>query len=138
MKTKSITLAMAVFVAAPLAAQSTTGMAQSTTAVKVENKVNPTLAASVKVSADSALGLARSHADWGEVSSAKLEMEDKRLVYNITLLNKSKRATRVAVDAMSGEVVADKKLGGLNAAVTHAKENKKLLNAKRDSAAKSP
>ena len=134
MKTFCISLALAGLVAIPAAAQS----AQSTTAVKIENKVNPTLAASVKVSADSAMAIARSHADWGEVSSGELQMKDKRLVYDLKLLNKSKRATNVWVDAMSGDVVENTQYGGLKSTIIHNQENKKLLNAKRDSAAKNP
>ena len=83
------------------------------------------------------MAIARNTAE-GEVSSAELTMEDKRLVYNVKLLTKGKRATEVAVDAMSGEVVKNKELGGLKAALTHRDENKKLLNAKKDSAMKAP
>ena len=123
----------------PAAAQSTTGMAQTTgTAVKVKNEVSPSLASSVKVSADSALKIARMAADSGEVSSAELKMEDKRLVYQVKLLNKSKRASEVDVDAMSGEVMKNTQFGGLKSTVIHNRENKKLLNAKRDSAKKTP
>ena len=138
MKTQLLTIALGALLVAPLSAQSTTGMAQSATAVKVQNKVSASLAASVKVSADSALALARSNADWGEVSSAELQMKKKHLVYEIKLLNKSKRATEVSIDAMSGEVVKNKQYGGLKSTVIHSKENKKLLNAKRDSASKNP
>ena len=138
MKTLYLSLALAGFVAMPAAAQMTHGDAQSATAVKIENKVSRSLAASVKVTADSAMLLARSHADWGEVSSGELTMKDKRLVYDLTLLNKSKRATNVWVDAMSGDVVENKQYGGLKSTIIHRQENKKLLNAKRDSAAKNP
>jgi hypothetical protein len=84
------------------------------------------------------LAIAKANADNGEVSSAELKMMDKRLVYDVKVLNKSKRATDVAVDAMTGEVVKDKQYGGLKSTVVHRDENKKLLNAKRDSAAKNP
>jgi uncharacterized membrane protein YkoI len=134
MKTLYLSLALTAFAATSAAAQS----AQSTTAVKIENHVNPTLAGSVKVSADSAMVLARSHADWGEVSSGELTMKDKRLVYELRLLNKSKRATEVTVDAMSGDVVENKQFGGLKSTVIHHKENNKLKEAKRDSAARNP
>ena len=77
MKTALITLALAAIAAVPAAAQSTTGMAQTTgTAVKVKNEVSPALASSVKISADSALRIARTTADSGEVSSAELKMDD--------------------------------------------------------------
>jgi hypothetical protein len=84
------------------------------------------------------LAIAKVNMDNGEVSSAELKMMDKRLVYDVKVLNKSKRATDVAVDAMTGEVVKDKQYGGLKSTVVHRDENKKLLNAKRDSAAKNP
>jgi uncharacterized membrane protein YkoI len=141
MKTGLLTLALAVIVAVPAAAQTpATGAAQTTaSAVKVNNKVSASLASSVKVSADSALQIARAASDWGEVSSAQLEMKDnKTLVYEIKLLNKSKRATEVHVDAMSGAVIKNTQYGGLKATAVHNKENKKLLNAKRDSAKTAP
>ena len=140
MKTALLTLALAVVAAVPAAAQMpATGAAQSATAVKVENKVSVSLASSVKVSADSALQIARAASDWGEVSSAQLEMKDnKTLVYEVKLLNKSKRATEVQVDAMSGAVLKNTQYGGLKGTMVHNKENKKLLNAKRDSAKTNP
>ena len=141
MKTGFLTLALAVVVAVPAVAQMpATGKAQTTaSAVKVNNKVSASLAASVKVSADSALQIARAASNWGEVSSAELEMKDnKALVYEIKLLNKSKRATEVHVDAMSGAVIKNTQYGGLKATAVHNKENKKLLNAKRDSAKTTP
>jgi len=139
MKTGILTLALAVVVAVPAAAQSTTGMAQTSgSAVKVKNEVSPSLASSVKVSADSALKIARTAADSGEVSSAELKMENKHLVYQVKLLNKSKRASEVDVDAMTGAVIKNTQFGGLKSTMIHSKENKKLLNAKRDSAKTSP
>ena len=41
-------------------------------------------------------------------------------------------------DAMSGAVIKNTQYGGLKATAVHNKENKKLLNAKRDSAKTSP
>ncbi len=139
MKTRLITLALAAFIAAPVAAQSATGMAnRSPQATAAKNKVSPSLAASVKVSEDSAKAIARAAADWGEVSSVDLELKGKRLVYEVKVLNKSKRATEVQIDAMTGEIVKNKQYGGLKATAVHHKENKKLLQAKRDSAKMSP
>jgi uncharacterized membrane protein YkoI len=139
MKTALLTLALAAIVAAPAAAQATKGMAQTTAnAVKVENKVSGSLARSVKISADSALSLARSAADSGEVSSAQLKMDDKHLVYQVKLLNKSKRASEVDVDAMNGRITRNTEFGGIKSTIIHNKENKKLLNAKRDSAKTTP
>jgi uncharacterized membrane protein YkoI len=124
--------------ASPLAAQDVTGQTQAASAVKVNVTAKPSLAATAKVSADSAFAIARAAADNGEVSSAKLETDDGRLVYRIQVLNKSKRETEVVVNAMNGRVVSKEQHGGLKSTVLHAKENKKLLNAKRDSAAKAP
>jgi uncharacterized membrane protein YkoI len=126
--------------AVPVAAQGVTGAGkvQPDKAARVDVKVNQSLANSVKISGDSAFALARAHADNGEVSSAELEQSGGRLVYEVHVLNKSKRASTVTVDAMTGEVVDATKHGGLKSTVMHGKENKKLLNAKRDSAAKNP
>jgi hypothetical protein len=82
--------------------------------------------------------LARANANYGEVSSGELEMKDGRLVCEVRVLNPTKRATSVWIDANSGEVLEATQHGGLKATLVHHKENKKLLNAKRDSAAKNP
>jgi uncharacterized membrane protein YkoI len=111
---------------------------QTDKAAPVKVKVSPSLANSAKISADSAFALARAHADSGEVSSAELENSGGRLVYEVHVLNKGKGASTVTVDAMTGEVVDATKHGGLKAPLMHHRENKKLLDAKRDSAAKNP
>lgn len=136
-----IATALVAAIALPAAGQVTTtseGRVQASTAARVDVKVNESLANSVKVSGDSAFALARAHADNGEVSSAELESAGGRLVYEVHVLNKSKRASTVTIDAMTGEVVEATKHGGLKATQLHHKENKKLLDAKRDSAAKNP
>jgi uncharacterized membrane protein YkoI len=115
-----------------------TGLVTPSTAPRVDVKVASTLASTAKVSGDSAFVLARAIVPDGEVSSAKLEMEDGRLVYTVKLLQKNKGASEVRVDAMTGEVVKDKRFGGAKAMVEHHKENAKLLDAKKDSAAKKP
>jgi len=112
-----------------------TGKVQPTSgAVKVDVKVAPTLANTVKISADSAFALARASNDAGEISSAELEMKEKALVYNIKML-KGAGASVVHVDAMTGEVVKDKKYGGLKASAENDKQLKKLDEAKKDSSA---
>jgi len=112
-----------------------TGKVQPTSgAVKVDVKVAPTLANTVKISADSAFALARASNDAGEISSAELEMKEKALVYNIKML-KGAGASVVHVDAMTGEVVKDKKYGGLKASAENDKQIKKLDEAKKDSSA---
>lgn len=131
-------IAAALVAAITIPAGAQTGKVQADQAARVDVKVNQSLASSVKVSGDSAFALARAHADNGEVSSAELEQAGGRLVYEVHVLNKSKRASTVTVDAMTGEVVEATQHGGLKSTAMHHKENKKLLDAKRDSAAKNP
>jgi uncharacterized membrane protein YkoI len=139
MKKLIIATALVAAIALPAAGQSsTTGQVQPNTAARVNVKVNQSLANSAKISGDSAFALARAHADNGEVSSAELENSGGRLIYEVHVLNKNKGASTVSVDAMTGEVVGATRHGGLRATQLHHKENKKLLNAKRDSAAKNP
>ena len=116
-----------------------TGKVQPTSgAIKVDVKVAESLANTVKISADSAFALARASNTAGEISSAELEMTDHRLVYQVKMV-KGNGASTVYVDAMTGEVVKDKKFGGVKAAVENAEESQKLIDAKKDStAAKKP
>jgi uncharacterized membrane protein YkoI len=106
-------------------------------AIKVDVKVDPSLANTVKITADSAFALARASNTAGEISSAELEMTDKRLVYQVKMV-KGTAASTVYVDAMTGEVVKDKKFGGVKAMVENAEESQKLIDAKKDSTAKKP
>ena len=119
-------------VTAPAAAGETGKVQPTSGAVKVDVKVAPTLANTVKISADSAFALAKASPDAGEISSAELEMKEKALVYNIKML-KGAGASVVHVDAMTGEVVKDKKYGGLKASAENDKGLKKLEDAKEDS-----
>ena len=121
------------------ASSGATGQVQPTSGVaKVEVKVAPSLANTVKISADSAFALAKASPDAGEISSAELEMTDHRLVYQVKMV-KGNGASTVYVDAMTGEVVKDKKFGGIKAAVENGEESQKLIEAKKDSAeAKKP
>ena len=121
------------------ASSAATGQVQPTSGVaKVEVKVAPSLANTVKISADSAFALAKASPDAGEISSAELEMTDHRLVYQVKMV-KGAGASTVYVDAMTGEVVKDKKFGGLKAAAENQEESQKLYEAKKDSAgAKKP
>ena len=142
-----IATAFAAAIALPAAGQSTTPtttttsngqVTPTTSAAKVKVEVKPSLAATAKISGDSAFAIARAHADSGEVSSAKLKSADGRLVYEVQVLNKNKGESTVKIDAMSGDVVDAEKHGGLKAPALHHKENKKLLDAKRDSAKAKP
>jgi uncharacterized membrane protein YkoI len=136
-----IATAFVAAIALPAAGQVTTssnGQVQSSTAARVKVKVHPGLATAARISADSAFVLARAHADSGEVSSAELESKDGRLVYEVQVLNRNKGETTVKIDAMTGAVLEAERHGGVKASVLHHKENKKLLDAKRDSAAKNP
>lgn len=103
------------------------------TAAKVDVKVAPSLANTAKISGDSAFAIARTSPDAGEISSADLEMKEGRLVYEIKMVHGKNGATEVHVDAMTGELIKDKKYGGLKAIDTHAAESQKLQNAKADS-----
>ena len=102
-------------------------------AIKVDVRVAPTLANTVKISADSAFALARASNDAGQISSAELEMKENALVYNIKMV-KGAGASVVHVDAMTGEVVKDKKYGGLKASAENDTQLRKLNEAKKDSA----
>ena len=126
-------------VSANAAPSGETGKVQPTSgATKVDVKVAESLANTVKISADSAFALARASNTAGEISSAELEMTDNRLVYQVKMV-KGNGASTVYVDAMTGEVVKDKKFGGVKAAVENAEESQKLIDAKKDSsAAKKP
>jgi uncharacterized membrane protein YkoI len=103
-------------------------------AAPVNVKVAQSLASTVKISADSAFAIARTQPDVGEISSADLEMASGKLVYQVKTLLKNKGASEVVVDAMTGQVLKDKKYGGVKALIEHNDENRKLLDAKRDSA----
>jgi uncharacterized membrane protein YkoI len=103
-------------------------------AAKVDIKVAESLANTVKISGDSAFAIARSAPDAGEISSADLEMKEGRLVYEIKMVHGKNGASEVHVDAMTGELIKDKKYGGMKAIDTHAAESQKLQNAKADSA----
>jgi len=103
-------------------------------AAKVDVKVAESLASTVKISGDSAFAIARTSPDAGEISSADLEMKEGRLVYEIKMVHGKNGASEVHVDAMTGELIKDKKYGGLKAIDTHAAESQKLQNAKADSA----
>jgi uncharacterized membrane protein YkoI len=137
-----IATALVVAVSLPAAGQATSTspgrVVPTSSAARVSVKVSPGLASTVQVSADSAFSIARAHAYNGEVSSAELVSEDGHLVYHVMVLNKNKGATKVWVDAMTGATLDTNKHGGLKAHTVHHKENKKLQDAKRDSAAKTP
>lgn len=114
-------------------AAATEGKYQPTSGIiKVDVKVAPTLANTVKISADSAFALARASNDAGQISSAELEMKENALVYNIKMV-KGAGASVVHVDAMTGEVVKDKKYGGLKASAENDSQLRKLNAAKKDS-----
>jgi uncharacterized membrane protein YkoI len=136
--TPSVTSPSTGVVSTQPAAAGAVGQVQPTSgAIKVDVKVESSLANTVKISADSAFALARASNTAGEISSAELEMTDKRLVYQVKMV-KGNGASTVYVDAMTGEVVKDKKFGGLKAAVENAEESQKLIDAKKDSTAKKP
>ena len=109
------------------------GQFKPTEAARVNVKVAESLASTVKISGDSAFAIARTSPDSGQVSSADLEMKEGRLVYQVKMLHGAKGASEVVVDAMTGEILKDKKYGGVKALVEHRDENQKLQDAKKDS-----
>ena len=136
-----IATAFAAAIALPAAGQTATAPThhvQPHAAAKVKIDVAPSLASTARITGDSAYAIARANADSGEVSSANLKTENGRLLYVVQVLNKSKRESTVKVDAMTGDVIEAEQHGGLKSTALHHKENKKLLDAKRDSAAKNP
>ena len=60
------------------------------------------------------------------------------MLYTVQVLNKNKGESTVKIDAMTGEVFDAEKHGVSRRRRCTTKENKKLLEAKRDSAAKKP
>ena len=56
----------------------------------------------------------------------------------VQVLNKGKRESTIKLDAMTGELLEAEQHGGLKSTMLHHKENKKLNEAKRDSATKTP
>jgi uncharacterized membrane protein YkoI len=114
-------------------AQTPEGQVKPTEAARVHVKVAESLASTVKISGDSAFAIARTSPDAGEVSSADLEMKEGRLVYQVKMVHGKNGAGEVVVDAMTGEILKDKKYGGARAVIEHADESQKLDAAKKDS-----
>lgn len=109
--------------------------------VNLKSKVDGNLAATARISADSALALVLPQVtEGGRVDDAELRVEKGELIYAIDIVPNGKNTVRkFQVDAMTGIVVRDKSLGGLNASVKkhqqHVKE-KNNARAAEDSARK--
>jgi uncharacterized membrane protein YkoI len=109
--------------------------------VDLKVKVDPNVAASAKISADSAQAIALTQVqEGGKVNSGELHMEDGKLVYDVHVVPNGKKTARlVRVDAMTGEIVKDKQYGGIKGVVKkHAQHEKeeKSQKAPADSARK--
>ena len=116
------------------------GAADSASRVDLKVKVDASVASSAKISADSAQMIALAKVDeGGKVNSGELKMEDGKLVYEVNVVPNGKKTVRkFNVDAMTGEIVSDKSLGGLNAAVKKHQQHTKEKNARtaKDSTAR--
>ena len=108
------------------------GAADSASRVDLKVKVDASVASSAKISADSAQTIALAKVDeGGKVNSGELKMEDGKLVYEVNVVPNGKKTVRkFNVDAMTGEIVSDKSLGGLNAAVKKHQQHTKEKNAR--------
>jgi uncharacterized membrane protein YkoI len=108
------------------------GTADSTGRVDLKVKVDASVASTAKISADSAQMIALAKVDeGGKVNSGELKMEKGKLVYEINVVPNGKNTVRkFNVDAMTGDIVSDRSLGGLNAAVKKHQEHTKEKNAK--------
>jgi uncharacterized membrane protein YkoI len=95
--------------------------------VNLKVKVDANVAASAKVSADSAQAIALAQVpEGGKVNSGELHMEDGKLVYDVNVVPNGKKTVRmVRVDAMTGDIVKDKQYGGIKGtAKKHAQHEK--------------
>jgi uncharacterized membrane protein YkoI len=137
-----IATVFAAALALPAAGQSTNisyrKLQPTNSAVRVQMKVDRSLARTARVSADQAFAIARANANNGEVASAALETSDGRLIYNVQVLNGRNGESTVKIDALTGELFSAEKHGGLKSTELHHKESKKLQDAQRDSAARNP
>ena len=99
--------------------------------VALKVKVDSSVAASAKISGDSAQATALAQVpEGGKVSSGELHMEDGKLVYDINVVPNGKKTVRkVRIDAMTGDIVKDKQLGGLKGVVKKHQEHTKEKNA---------
>ena len=110
------------------------GTADSTSKrVNLKVKVDQNVAASAKVSADSAQGIALAQVhEGGKVNSGELHMEDGKLVYDIRVVPNGKKTARlVRVDAMTGDIVKDKQYGGLKGVTKKHAEHEKEEKAQK-------
>jgi uncharacterized membrane protein YkoI len=108
------------------------GAADSAGRVDLKVKVDASVASSAKISADSAQTIALAKVDeGGKVNSGELKMEDGKLVYEVNVVPNGKNTVRkFYVDAMTGEIVSDHALGGLNAVVKKHQQHTKEVKAR--------
>jgi uncharacterized membrane protein YkoI len=95
--------------------------------VNLKVKVDPNVASSAKISADSAQGIALAQVtEGGKVNSGEMQMEDGKLVYDIHVVPNGKKTARlVRIDAMTGDIVKDKQFGGVKGMVKKHAEHEK-------------
>jgi len=123
--------------AGPAAAQATSDSARTmkragtpdstSKRVNLKVKVDANVAATAKVSADSAQAVALAQVpEGGKVNSGELHMEDGKLVYDVNIVPNGKKTVRmIRVDAMTGDIVKDKQYGGVKGvAKKHAQHEK--------------
>jgi uncharacterized membrane protein YkoI len=101
--------------------------------LNVEVKVADNVASTARISGDSALAIAVARVPEGaKVNAAKMIVENGHLVYDINVVPSGKNTVRkFYVDAMNGDVVKDKTLGGLNASVKKRQQHTKEVNARK-------
>ena len=130
--------------AQPMAPRATTGLtaadtATHTTARAVHIRGKKSLKAQAKISGDSAMAVARARVPGATVTSGKIDRENKRLVYKINLEQPgAKGVERVWVDAMTGQVVNTKHVGGVAGRAGHAVESHRMKAAEKDSTKRTP
>jgi uncharacterized membrane protein YkoI len=106
--------------------------------LKLKMGVDAYVAATAKISADSAESTALARVEeGGKVDSGEMQMEDGHLVYKINVVPNGKNTVRkIYVDAMTGTVVKDRTLGGVNASYNKSKEHRKQMKAEKAAAQK--
>ena len=109
------------------------GVSDTLGRLKLKMGVDALVARTAKISADSAQSTALARVEeGGKVDSGEMQMEDGHLVYKINVVPNGKNTVRkIYVDAMTGAVVKDRTLGGINASYNKSKEHKKEKKAQK-------
>jgi hypothetical protein len=101
--------------------------------LKLKMGVAANVASTARISADSAQSIALGRVEeGGKVDSGEMEMENGHLTYKINIVPNGKNTVRkIYVDALSGAVVKDRTLGGINASYNKSKEHRKEKKAEK-------